>query len=734
MANGQPPQGPEQPQGPAQLASEEDLLANPDEGVQAVLTGQLEGFDPQLLFDEDERPSETTGVREDQILQGQQPDEDPFDLDDTQLEMLARDTIGVLELYDDAMNLRWQREDEIEAAYALAAEPLHGGTTADAEHIPSEFLMSQVDQAVARIEENLLGARPLIKVDPVMREGEEEAVLFTKKFAQSTERFMNSFMMHDSKLEKKLPLIAHRCVKVGTTVIHPWWQGRRRTQRYWGNDGEVLTKQKHTGSIEIDLPPNRHIICWPPNKVDWQECSYVGHRFFLTEAEFRTFGRNQLELNEEKIEEVLGRSPDEDYAGGAKIANEQGIRESEELDQKIGKVKLTQLYFYMTLPDQDEPRSGYMILHEETQQILLLDKNRFWNELFPYFPVRYKVMDEASWGMGMGDELISIHSQDAALRNLQMDNLMSGAFNLIQVTAGSMADVLIDRPLPGQMVPVDKPGEDIVATPMGGKADGIDDTIQQNRFFGREATGLAPVLGGQGDPTMKSGAGTGSTLALIEQAGKKFGAVDRKMRMDLSDFFSFCLDMVTQYAQDGLYYKYVSDEDAHRIELYKYEPIRGIVDDNFRVFASAPNAATSKEGRHQSLMVWWQFMNQHNQLMMEMAGSIFAEQNPAGYQEWMEKTVRFMDWVVHQIAHTQEIPGMASLMPELPDETPVQEKMNALMAQLQEAQQQLEQMMMEKQQQEQMAMQGGMGGGMPPGGAPPGGGMPPGGGPQGMVG
>jgi hypothetical protein len=377
-----------------------------------------------------------------------------------------------------------------------------------------------------------------------------------------------------------------------------------------------------------------------------------------------------------------------------------------------------------------------MIVHEDTQQILLLDKNRFWNELFPYFPVRYKVLDEASWGMGMGDEIINIHAQDSALRNLQMDNLMSGAFNLIQVTAGSMADVLIDRPLPGQMVPVDKPGEDIVATPMGGKAEGVDDTIQQNRFFGREATGLAPVLGGQGDPTMKSGAGTGSTLALIEQAGKKFGAVDRKMRMDLSDFFSFCLDMVTQYAQDGLYYKYVSDEDAHKIELYKYEPIRGIVDDNFRVFASAPNAATSKEGRHQSLMVWWQFFNQHTQLIMEMAGQVYGEENPAGFSEWMEKTVKFMDWIVHQIAHTQEIPGMASLMPELPEKTPVLEKMNALMQQIQQLSQQVEQMEMEKQQQQMMMQQGGMGGGMPPGGGgpPPGAGGPPGGGPQGMVG
>jgi hypothetical protein len=235
---------------------------------------------------------------------------------------------------------------------------------------------------------------------------------------------------------------------------------------------------------------------------------------------------------------------------------------------------------------------------------------------------------------------------------------------------------------------------------------------------------------------MKSGAGTGSTLALIEQAGKKFGAVDRKMRMDLSDFFSFCLDMVTQYAQDGLYYKYVSDEDAHKIELYKYEPIRGIVDDNFRVFASAPNAATSKEGRHQSLMVWWQFFNQHTQLIMEMAGQVYGEENPAGFSEWMEKTVKFMDWIVHQIAHTQEIPGMASLMPELPEKTPVLEKMNALMQQIQQLSQQVEQMEMEKQQQQMMMQQGGMGGGMPPGGGgpPPGAGGPPGGGPQGMVG
>ena len=745
MPNGQPPQGPpgQQPQGPpgqqpppespAQFLTPEELAMAPEgTGFEAVLTEQMEGFDPALLFDEEARPEETSGVRDGQTIPGTQPEGNPFDLSDDQKTQLCQDTIDMLDLYDSALYNRWEREEEIEAAYALASDPIHGGVTADAEHLISEFLMSQVDQAGARIEENLLGARPLIKVDPIVKDGEVDEMTFVQKFARSTENFLNAFCLHDMKLEKKLPIISHRTVKTGTCILHPKWISRRKTARYFGNNGEVETEQTSSGSIEVDLPPNRHVICWPPDKVDWQECSYVGHRFFLTEAEFKTYARRELDLDDETILQILTRSPEEDYRGQARTQSQTGIRPADELDRKVGSIKLTQLYFYITLPDQEEPHSGYMILHEDTRQILLIDKNRYWKEVIPYFPVRYKVADESAWGTGIGDEVIYIQAQDTALRNLQMDNLMSGAFNIYQVAAGTMADVMLDRPLPGQMVPVDKPGEDIVSTPMGGKAAGIDETVTQNRFFGREATGLAPVLGGQGDPTMKSGAGTGSTLALIEQAGKKFGAVDRRMRADLSDFFTFVLELVTQYAQDGLYYKWASDEDAHRIELFKYEPLRGILDDNLRVFASAPNAATSKEGRHQSLMVFWQFINQHNQLMMELAAQVFAKENPTGYKRWLEQTLRFMDELVHDIAHSQEVPGLASLMPHLPEVTPIDTQMNALMQQLQEAQQKIEQMTMEQQQAQMMQQQqqqgaGGLGGGpMPPGGPPNG--MPPGGG------
>lgn len=706
-SNGQPPDRPPNFMTPRAVA------ADPDGAFQAEVARALEGIELEALMDAD-RPEETDAVRGDQVLPGEMPPEQ-LDVSQETKDQFVRELLDMLDLYDASMEERWQREEEIEAAYALAAEPLHGGTAADSELLTSEFLMAQVDQAAARIEENLVGARPLIKIDPIVREGTEEDIKFVKRRARSTENFINSFAMHDVGLEAKIPLIALRTCKVGTTVIHQHWRRKYINSRYWGTDGQPGMSSKRVGTVEWVMPPNRHVIVWPPNREHWQECAVVGHRFFMTKAEARTWLKGELRIDDLTYDEIMSRQPDQDQAQKAKTANQTGIDQSDELDRMVGQLKFTQLYWSLILPGENEPRNGYCILHEDTRKLLLIDKNRYWHQRIPYFPIRYKLLDDQAWGMGVGDEVIYIQAQDSALRNLQMDNLMSGAFNLVQVKAGTMADVTTDRLMPGQVVATDAPGEDILVTPMGGQAEGVDESIQMNRFFGREATGLAPVLGGQGDPTMKSGAGTGSTLALIEQAGKKFGSVDRRMRLDLSRAFEFMLELVTQYGQEGLYYRYASNEDADLLTLYRYEPLRGSQHDQLRIYASAPNAATSREGRQQALMVFWQFFNQNMQLMFQLGEPIYGQINPAGWRRYQERMLRFVDQMVHSIANEQSVPGLASMMPKLPDEQPQDEVMNALIQKVQQLQQQLEKAQMQMQ---QMMMGPGAPGGAPPGSPP----------------
>ena len=677
------------------------------------------------VFERPEEPSDEDAVRGDQPLPGDP--EEQIELDDREQGQFCQELLTLLELYDIAQAGRNEREEEIEGYYALSDSPLSGGTTSDAEHIISEMTMSQVDQATARIVENVMATEPLMQVDPVVKTADPEQMDVAKELAEATQRFLNSFAMSDMKLDRKLPIAIHRTVKVGTAVLHPKWVRRSLYEKYWDVEGKEQTIDKETGGIDVEIPNNRHVIVYPPNKGDWQDCTMVGHRTYMSIAEWRTYATNVLDMTRDEAEtiEISPQSEELDPRTSHPEREDAyfGIKKDQDLEDRTGHIQITQLYVNMPIPGEFEPRRMHVILSEPRKRILFLSENRHHKKRIPYFPIRYKVVDDMAWGLGLGDEIVYCQAADSAMRNLQMDNLMSGAYHIVQVKAGTMADVLLDRPLPGQVVATDNPGEDMVITPMGGKAEGLEEAVQDNRFRAREASGLAPVLGGQGDPIMKSGAGTGSTVALIEQAGKKFGHVDRTIREDFDQFAGFVLEMVTQYGTEGLFYQHVSEEDAQVVELLLYEPLRGPVEENLRVRVQAPNAATSKEGRKSTYMVAWQFINQHYQMLLQLGEPVMMQSNPGGWQQYKEEVLGYLDVVAKAIIQHQDLPGLVDEMPPFPELTPQDQIINDLQMQLQQMQEQMMQM-------QQMAEQAGMspegaGAPPPPGGAPPmGGGMP----------
>ncbi len=651
-------------------------------------------------------PPKEEFVRGDQAAPGYHESGEQVDLSPTELVDLAEDLMGILDMYDEAMTGRVDREREIEVYYALADDPIHGGTTSDAEHLVSELMMTQVDQATARIVENITATKPLIKADPVVRRADEEQMRTAKEFAAATERFLNNYGKDEMQLDRKLPIAIHRACKVGTAVLHQKWVERTINEEFWTQTGEHTQNSHKVGGIEVEMPHNEDVVVYPINKANWQECTIVGHRSYLTTAEWRAYAMGTLNLT---AEETLAMEIDQPQEQDDRTSRSRpwaaeayfGVKRSEELQESIGQIGVTNLYVRLPVAGRFQIEPLNIILNERHRKILFISKNRHFRNTIPYHPIRYKVVDNYCWGIGVGDEIVYAQAADSALRNLQMDNIMSGAFHLVQVRAGTMADILLDRPLPGQVVPVDNPGEDIVVQQMGGTATGIDEAIDRNRFFAREATGLSPVMSGQGDPTMKSGAGTGSTMALIEQAGKKFGQVDRNMRTDLSDAFEFTLELVTQYATDGLFYRYVSDEDAGLVEMVKYLPARGMLRENLRIWAMAPNAASSHEGRRSSMLVAWQFLNQHYTLMLQMGEEIMGATNPMGWERYKERSLRFLDVLGRQITEYQDVPGLTAEMPEFPEMTSADQQLNELLGQNQELQQQLQSM----QQQQQMAMQ-----------------------------
>jgi hypothetical protein len=681
----------------------------------------MEGLEGQLHEVASDQPPEFKGgTRGQPVGTGE-----GLDLGEDELADLSREVFDMLAAFDASARPRLETEGEIESHYHMRPDAAHGAQASDSQVIASELLMSMVDQAKARLVENALGVEPLPRARPIIKEKSDVEVAKARTaVAEGVEQFLHAYSMHHVGLQRKLPLSIHRLCKVGTSVFHAEWRKKTSRSAYWTKEGQRRPEERSEDGVVVRMIPNRDVIVYPGTSPDWQEAELLGHREYLTLAKWRRWAR-EIELGAEKVKEIeTGRTDRNDERvpnAGFEHLREQ---EAEEIDDALGRIQLT--YLYLTWVGQDEDDRGrdlLVICHEETRSILKVYEVKDGTRR-PYFPVRYKKDDENAWGTGIGHEVLYAQAADVAMRTLLLDNLAAGAYWFWQVRGGSLAEIVFDRPLPGQRMVVDEIDRDIKATAAGGKAEGLMEAMSDNRYRAQQASGLPPVLGGQGDPTLKSGGGTGSTVALIEQAGKKWGEVDRSIREDLSDLMEGIYELVHTHAPNGLFYQYASREDASLVETY-FQPERGAsARKMFRIAVEAPNATSSREARRHALMTWWQFVNQHVQLELQMAQQAMA-QTPAAFQEYQTQAFELVSWVGRKIAAEQDLPDTEAHWPKppAPDDLRVQQ-LEALQQQLQQAQQQAQQAQQQLQQMQQQAQGGGQpppdAGGMPPEGMPPG--------------
>jgi len=171
------------------------------------------------------------------------------------------------------------------------------------------------------------------------------------------------------------------------------------------------------------------------------------------------------------------------------------------------------------------------------------------------------------------------------------------------------------------------------------------------------ATGIPAVLSGMGDPVLKSGGGTGSTIALIEQAGKKFGAIDKGVRRDLTGLYSHTLDLLAQYGSIELYAKYAAPEDLRYLQMLKAIQPGTSISDLFSLIVEAPSASNNREMQKQNALVVWKFIQDQSQIALGLAQQIFPQMNPAALIPYMVQWANLMNRVGQEVIDLNELPG-----------------------------------------------------------------------------
>lgn len=606
---------------------------------------------------------------------------------------LATDLCDLLDRHDAAMRGHHDQEAEIRDSYDRIPDPTRGGSSIDSSQMVAGLTKSLTDQATARLTTNVTSIDPLIRV--VAIQGEDDDASKTQEMAEACEPFINEYFDREVKFNYTLPRMIHRAVKVGEAVCRLTWVEEPQIVFEYGTNGVAKRKETKVGKVEGTLIDNPHVILWPPDLADWQTgYQVVGHNVFLSRSAWRATAK-RLKLDQETIDSIEVNPGEEDRAA-IKEAQRHGVSLSQMSQQDLisPQVMLTELYCNLCLPNAEAATKFHLILHRPTRKITWIGYNEFHSQKHPYFPLRYELQDAFGHGKGVGHDVLYNQAAADALWNLELDNLFSGAYNITLRKAGT-AYKTANQPLrPGAEIEVDNM-DDIQTMSMGGQAVGILESKGENLQDARETSGMASVLSGMGDPVMKSGAGTGSTNALIEQASMKIRLIDQNMRTDLGAMYMFGLELVAQYAPDGLFYRYASDDNAQTLQRLKWTPPRRQMSEVFHLRAQAPSITSSDDARKQLAITVWGFAIQQVQALSQQVIPVLQAENPSAVTRWQRSCAEYLSAIGQAVVTYTDLPGVKNLTPQIPDPVPEDQLVQQLNQSNQQLQQQLQQVQKE---------------------------------------
>lgn len=616
----------------------------------------------------------------------------------------ARDLKDIVTSIDRAMHRRRETWKRIRRAYDMIPEDDAGGMEPDSARLVSEFTRSYVNIAHSRITEGILGTRPITRVDVLDDvDADDERTQQLVATARSAEQFLEDY--HELDAESMVSEASLTLCMLGDCILKCRFDVTEVGGVYLDGDGKEKFETTEEGAVRLEQVANEDVLVWPLDEQKVQKLTFIGHRFYMSTAEFKGFADGlgvEAPVRDEIIEASRSSSnrPDRDE----RLKN-QDIDPGH--DPFKGEVCLIEGWGTLPIPGVDggKPLKFQVFFWEQGCKVLWLGRNKLMRQYYPFVKAPYSPKPGSFWSDGVGHEALHVHQADGAMWNMQIDNMKVTGNNLVLTKLGTGAEESMDSEVaPGRKIATENPDGDLISVKLGQPVPEIIEAMQGNEHRGMRVTGMTSPIQGFGDPTLKSGASPSSQAQLIAQAGQKFGQVDRVVRHALlTEGMGMVFDFIVQFMPRGVFYLRQSEENAALMERVKFRPPTKPASKSFRIVARAPSAASNKEMLKQHLMVTYKMAQEHLQLVLQLGPQLVSQ---ATFMRWSEELFLFLHELWAMATEQQEIPGVA--IPDKPQPTPADERLQQVISQYE---QQIQQMQMQMQQHlEQMrAGQGGMG-------------------------
>lgn len=603
-------------------------------------------------------------------------------------EFVTTNLCQMLQSHDAAVEPRHERYIEIENAYNLLPNTERQGWKPDASRLVSEHTRASCKTGTAMLTEPLLGAKDLLMVNVCDDQDDSEETDELVETAKDIRTFLDCYTKNHMNRDRHLFNSIQNLTKLGNSRIRALWSIEKKQYRYLGKDGKVKEREEKVGGVTWDEIPIRSCFSWPIEETDLQKCILVGHRSILEEFELRAKLRD-LGMEPAEIDKLTGKSPDNAHDEDRERALEgKDIQISDEAPLG-GSYQLTECWGYMPLKKDGEAVKFQAFLYEPKQQLIWLDFNYLFYQTIPYFDLAYWRETDTIYSTGVGQEAMYPQAADTALWNMNIDNLKVIGNALRVIKAGSTAEAMRDQIAPGFDLITENPGEDVALHPLGGDLSELYRAQDKNDQRLARATAISAPASGFADPILKSGASPGSYQQLLEQTSKTFKLSDTGIRIDLSDLFMHILELVQQYAPEGMFYTVLGEQSADRLRRIKFMPPRGDLRSLYRIGIRPPSAASNREQMRMNLMLIYNLSTQQVQMVSQLAQATYAKFDPGKIFRLQQDWLRYLGELYREIVEIHDVPGLTAMAPKT-DDTDADQLIDQLFRTMAEMQKELE--------------------------------------------
>lgn len=449
-------------------------------------------------------------------------------------------------------------------------------------------------------------------------------------------------------------------LKLGTGVLKQRYHREMKKVFEWRELDNQIWQQQALIMLK-DAPRVDHVklhnFFIPAGFADIQAAPWVAERVMLTWTQYIHRVHQGIYLNPPFLREFYARS-----LGG---------EVQEKLDDisrhKPGMGRLLDLYEFWL--DFDVDGDGYdeaivCTIHLDSQSVVRLDFNPFFNQDKPYSVGRYMRDGNSFYGIGLAEMGDHFQEEITAMHNQRIDN---GTVQNSQTfaVAKDNTNISADEPVyPAKIWRVNNPRADIVPIALGSTSVPASiETENATLQYHTQRTGVSDYITGTNSPDIGYGAAY-TTQQMMAQATKRFGEFEREIRGGLAETGTRVLELYQQYNQRGKPFIALGQDDGALVNVVLHFPL-DLIRKGLRVNVTAIDAEATKEARvRTNTIIMQQLMGFYQQYMTALQ-YVMNPQLPPQIKQIAVQMVQGMSLMMHRILDDYNIQDADRFIPEL---------------------------------------------------------------------